>query len=200
VIAVLLLSCNASDDDRFRSAQERYADEPTVENAVVLAEQCNHNHSDSLEDTKEGIEEIDRLITNHPESHRLVVLKGNLLTLLSGHYADDEDYVAALETIASGFELIDRTVRDHPDDPYVRIYRAINGASVPEMFNRRDIAAADFEKLLEAGEAESGREVTILSLYHYSRLLGERGEQSKADAMEQELRERYPDYRRVVEL
>jgi hypothetical protein len=200
VFVLVAAGCTGSDGDPLEEARVRYDAEPTVEHAVALAEAYNHHHIDRIEDARDGLAAIEGLIAAHPDDHHLRVLKGNLLTILAGHYADDEDFIAALETIAEGFQLIDRTVAEHPDDPYVRIYRAINGASVPEMFDRRKVAAADFEILHALGENETGREIQILTLYHFSRLARDLGEEERADLLESELNDRYPHYEREAEL
>lgn len=199
IVAVLVTACGAADSRTLAEARQRYERAPSAESALALAEAYNTVHTGSLEETQQGLASIDRLIARHSDTYRLRVLKGNLLTIQGGHYSRVKDYAAALERMAEGFQAIDRTVADHPDDPYVRIYRAINAVSVPPMFDRRDVAFADFALLYAMGADATGREIRILTLYHYARLAREFADPALADRLDAELHDRYPDYRQVVD-
>jgi len=86
-----------------------------------------------------------------------------------------------MKYMKKGFATMDSAVALSPEAPEVRLIRAINGTSVPKMFNRLKIALADF-KYIEASEMKKLDGMTNkfwLPYYYYFGLALTKDEQFK---------------------
>lgn len=196
ILLLVLLGCSDKASDTISLLKKNYNDDPTLDSAIVLAEYYNTNYHRSVDEVEEGIAWLEEVNKEYADSSKLQILLGNLYTLAGECYFEKDDYTSALKYVDKGIQVMDRTLVKNPDDPYVLIFHGINNATLPDMFNRKENAIKDFNKLIALGEDITGEYDRIRSYTHLIDIYTELQDVDKVKELKKMLQTEYPDYKR----
>jgi tetratricopeptide (TPR) repeat protein len=94
---------------------------------------------------------LEKLIKLEPENAEAHCWYGSVLTL---NGRDAWFPLSKVKYVNDGIKEMDKAVKLAPDNITIRMIRANNNLALPDMFNRTEIAIADFEYLLSMKEEE----------------------------------------------
>ncbi len=122
---------------------DRYDDPQALENAIELHDRGVEGSEAAVD---KAIEALDALLDKDPENELARAYLGSAYTLK----ARDAALWRKRGWVEKGIETLDTAVQGAPANSEVRLVRAINAYNLPRMAGRYDLAAEDFELLLES--------------------------------------------------
>lgn len=190
---LILISCTKTDkilEEKKALLISEYQINKTADSAVKLSEFYNREYSNNSKQINEGVSMIEDLLSEFPNEQRLKILLGNLYTIYGGVLASKLDYSNAMRNMTKGFSMMDELIMQYPDDHYFLIYRGINSASVPKMFNRSQYAESDLRKIIETDNVID--EIKILAYREYSQFLKENKRNEEYKKITEDFKIKFP--------
>lgn len=140
---------------RVKSLEDSLKGDP--ENTQLLLQLGILYHNMGVEGDKEAVKKAEKvlkkLIDLEPKDAEAYCWYGSVLTL-KGKYAWFP--LNKMKYVNKGIKEMDKAIELAPDNVTVRMIRANNSLSLPDMFHRTDIAITDFEHLISMKEKNPG--------------------------------------------
>lgn len=194
----LLCSCKDVINEKLDEAKQNYQINQDEESALVLGEIYGMDYARKMEEAREGLLWFEEILEVYPHSQELRILQGNLYTLMGNLYFEDRDYTKALQAVEDGLRIMDKAVAADPENPFLLLYRGVNNATLPDLFDRWEIALQDLLHLVELGEEKTGEVNQIIALYNLVILYENLEMEDERREIETRLKSLYPSYKEVT--
>lgn len=195
---LLFISCKDEVLEELNIVKQNYEADKNFDTALNLGEIYSLDYVRKMEEAHEGLLWFEQALEDYPDSLELRVMQGNLYTLKGNLYFEDKDYTRALQYVEEGIRIMDDAVAADPENSFLLVFRGINNATLPELFERTDTAIGDLKHLIEMGEEGTDAKTQILAMYNLMLLYDNRGMDNEYTEMKERLQALYPLYTEVV--